>query len=52
LQPVQVSAPASLIGDIAAVTITEVSSNSLFGTLAQEGVNERAHAPALATAGV
>jgi len=55
LQPVQVSAPASLIGDIAAVTITEVSSNSLFGTLAQEGVNEgvneRAHAPALATAG-
>jgi len=55
LQPVQVSAPASLIGDIAAVTIIEVSSNSLFGTLAQEGVNEgvneRARAPTLAAAG-
>src|SRR5208282_4802997 len=35
LQPVQVSASASLIGDIAAVTIAEVASNSLFGVLAQ-----------------
>jgi tRNA-2-methylthio-N6-dimethylallyladenosine synthase len=34
LQPVQAPAPASLIGDIAAVTITEISSNSLFGALA------------------
>jgi tRNA-2-methylthio-N6-dimethylallyladenosine synthase len=34
LQPVQVIAPASLIGEIAAVTVTEVGSNSLFGTLA------------------
>src|SRR6185312_11374510 len=51
LQPVQVNAPASLIGDIAAVTITEVSSNSLFGILADEGADARAHAPALAAAG-
>jgi tRNA-2-methylthio-N6-dimethylallyladenosine synthase len=35
LQPVQVTAPATLIGEIAAVTITEVASNSLFGELAQ-----------------
>jgi tRNA-2-methylthio-N6-dimethylallyladenosine synthase len=35
LQPVQVTAPASLIGAIATVTITEIGSNSLFGTLAQ-----------------
>jgi tRNA-2-methylthio-N6-dimethylallyladenosine synthase len=33
LQPVQVSAPQTLIGEIAAVTITEIGSNSLFGTL-------------------
>jgi tRNA-2-methylthio-N6-dimethylallyladenosine synthase len=36
LQPVQVTAPARLIGEIAAVTITEISSNSLFGVLAQQ----------------
>jgi tRNA-2-methylthio-N6-dimethylallyladenosine synthase len=42
LQPVQVAAPTSLIGEIAAVTITEISSNSLFGALA--------HAPAQQTA--
>jgi tRNA-2-methylthio-N6-dimethylallyladenosine synthase len=35
LQPVQVSAPRSLLGEIAAVTITEVASNSLFGALDQ-----------------
>ena len=56
LQPVQVRAPASLIGDIGAVTITELSSNSLFGTLAPESAHEnahaRAHVPALAAAGV
>jgi tRNA-2-methylthio-N6-dimethylallyladenosine synthase len=43
LQPVQVEAPRSLIGEIASVTITEVASNSLFGALARE--------PALAAAG-
>jgi tRNA-2-methylthio-N6-dimethylallyladenosine synthase len=36
LQPVQIEAPISLIGEIAAVTITEVASNSLFGALAQQ----------------
>ncbi len=35
LQPVQIDASASLIGEIADVTITEMASNSLFGTLAQ-----------------
>ncbi len=43
LQPVQIEAPPSLIGEIATVTITEVASNSLFGALTQE--------PALAGAG-
>jgi tRNA-2-methylthio-N6-dimethylallyladenosine synthase len=47
LQPVQVSAPSSLLGEIAAVTITEVASNSLFGTLAHASARE----PALAAAG-
>ncbi|MGC1776312.1 MAG: tRNA (N6-isopentenyl adenosine(37)-C2)-methylthiotransferase MiaB [Xanthobacteraceae bacterium] len=44
LQPVQVSAPVALIGEIAAVTVTEISSNSLFGVLtseAQAGAQER-----------
>jgi tRNA-2-methylthio-N6-dimethylallyladenosine synthase len=35
LQPVNTDAPASLIGEIAPVTITDVGSNSLFGTLAR-----------------
>jgi tRNA-2-methylthio-N6-dimethylallyladenosine synthase len=43
LQPVQIEALASLIGEIAPVTITEVASNSLFGALTQQ--------PALAGAG-
>lgn len=47
LQPVQVSAPAALIGEIAAVTITEIASNSLFGRLA----HAPARAPALLSAG-
>jgi tRNA-2-methylthio-N6-dimethylallyladenosine synthase len=47
LQPVQVSAPPSRLGDIATVTITEVASNSLFGTLIQASTRE----PALAAAG-
>jgi tRNA-2-methylthio-N6-dimethylallyladenosine synthase len=34
LQPVQVMADAALIGTIAPVTVTELSANSLFGTLA------------------
>jgi tRNA-2-methylthio-N6-dimethylallyladenosine synthase len=44
LQPVQIDAPAQLIGQIADVTITEVASNSLFGALT--------HEPAFAGAGV
>jgi tRNA-2-methylthio-N6-dimethylallyladenosine synthase len=42
LQPVQVTAPNSLLGEIAAVTITEIASNSLFGTLARAPVREAA----------
>ena len=34
LQPVQVMAPESLIGQMVAVTITAIGTNSLFGTLA------------------
>ena len=37
LQPVQLMAAPSMIGEIAAVTITEISANSLFGTLAPVG---------------
>jgi tRNA-2-methylthio-N6-dimethylallyladenosine synthase len=51
LQPVQVTAPSSLIGKIAAVTITEISSNSLFGVLAQRTEQQPARQPALAGAG-
>jgi len=47
LQPVQVTAPASLLGEVAAVTITEIASNSLFGALAQAS----ARAPDLLGAG-
>ena len=36
LQPVQVDAPAALIGEIRSVTITEIGANSLFGALALE----------------
>jgi tRNA-2-methylthio-N6-dimethylallyladenosine synthase len=46
LQPVQATAPASLIGDIAAVTITEIGSNSLFGALAAVGPRAVATPPA------
>ncbi len=38
LLPVQVAAPASMIGEIAAVTITGVGPNSLFGAIANERV--------------
>ena len=42
LQPVQVMAPSSLIGDIATVRITGVGSNSLFGTLHSAEVRDPA----------
>jgi tRNA-2-methylthio-N6-dimethylallyladenosine synthase len=55
LQPVQVTAPASLIGKIATVTITEISSNSLFGVLApvagSQPATTQAAQPALFAAG-
>ena len=47
LQPVQVTAPASLIGEIAAVTITEIASNSLFGALAPGSRRRTRTEPAL-----
>jgi len=49
LQPVQVTAPSSLIGTIAAVAVTEVFSNSLFGVLVQ--TPEQQQQPALLGAG-
>jgi tRNA-2-methylthio-N6-dimethylallyladenosine synthase len=51
LQPVQVTAPVSLIGEIAAVTITEIASNSLFGALAPNAPQIFASEPALLPAG-
>jgi len=39
LQPVQVMAPAIMIGDIAAVTITDLGANSLFGALAETRID-------------
>jgi tRNA-2-methylthio-N6-dimethylallyladenosine synthase len=44
LQPVQVMAPATLLGEIAPVTITALGTNSLFGALAPpvQRVHERA----------
>ncbi len=49
LQPVQVDGPISLIGTIAAVTITDIGSNSLFGALATTA--SPVQQPALAGAG-
>jgi tRNA-2-methylthio-N6-dimethylallyladenosine synthase len=46
LQPVQVMAPTDMIGEVAAVTITEVSANSLFGVRVQAPVEPRMGAPA------
>jgi tRNA-2-methylthio-N6-dimethylallyladenosine synthase len=46
LHAVQIMAPASMIGSIHRVTITEVGTNTLFGTLA-----ERTQTPVLTTAG-
>jgi tRNA-2-methylthio-N6-dimethylallyladenosine synthase len=42
LQPVQVMAPTSFIGQIAAVRITDIGSNSLFGVLHCAGAGESA----------
>jgi len=42
LQPVQVAAPAALIGEIVPVTISEIASNSLFGTLAANAARDMA----------
>jgi hypothetical protein len=44
---VQVTAPSSLIGTIASVAVTDVSSNSLFGVLVQKPEQQ----PALLGAG-
>jgi tRNA-2-methylthio-N6-dimethylallyladenosine synthase len=51
LQPVQVSAPQSLLGEIAAVTVSDVASNSLFGTLAPARSQQSTTWPALLPAG-
>ena len=41
LQPVQVMAPRTMIGEIAPVTVTEVASNSLFGAFAEKGLDTK-----------
>jgi tRNA-2-methylthio-N6-dimethylallyladenosine synthase len=48
LQPVQAMAPAALIGDVVAVTITRTGANSLFGELARTAPRDAA-APELAS---
>ena len=47
LQPVQAMTPASLIGEVVAVTITRAGANSLFGELARPLARDAA--PELAT---
>jgi tRNA-2-methylthio-N6-dimethylallyladenosine synthase len=51
LQPVQVMAPASLIGEVVPVTVTEISANSLFGALAAPAFAAHDAMPAFAVAG-
>jgi tRNA-2-methylthio-N6-dimethylallyladenosine synthase len=51
LQPVQVTAPAALIGEIVAVRITEIAPNSLFGVLDEPALRASTQQPALAPAG-
>jgi tRNA-2-methylthio-N6-dimethylallyladenosine synthase len=51
LQPVQVSAPAAMIGDIVAVRITDVGPNSLFGVLDAPVPRTPVRQPTLAPAG-
>jgi tRNA-2-methylthio-N6-dimethylallyladenosine synthase len=49
LQAVQVQAPSTRIGELASVTITEVGSNSLFGSLAHPAAEDGARlSPAMA----
>ena len=48
LQPVVVMAPATMIGEIAAVTVTEISANSLLGALAAPRPEGLRAAPMLA----
>ena len=50
LQPVQAFAPAAMIGDVVAVTITRTGANSLFGELARTATRDAA-APELAKSG-
>src|ERR1700722_10202959 len=51
LQPVQVTAPSSLIGTIAPVAVTEMSGNSLFGALLQTPKHQPMQQPDFAGAG-
>ncbi|MPZ57072.1 MAG: tRNA (N6-isopentenyl adenosine(37)-C2)-methylthiotransferase MiaB [Rhizobiales bacterium] len=46
LQPVQILAPATRIGELDPVTITQVGANSLFGTLAEPGAQAHTPSPA------
>jgi tRNA-2-methylthio-N6-dimethylallyladenosine synthase len=41
LQPVQVMAPQTMIGGIAAVKVTEIASNSLFGAVAEDSADAK-----------
>jgi tRNA-2-methylthio-N6-dimethylallyladenosine synthase len=51
LQPVQVTAPAAMIGEIVAVRVTEVGPNSLFGVIEAPAARASVQQPALAPAG-
>jgi tRNA-2-methylthio-N6-dimethylallyladenosine synthase len=51
LQPVQVTAPTDMIGEIAPVRIVEIGPNSLFGVLDAPSVRANVQPPALAPAG-
>jgi tRNA-2-methylthio-N6-dimethylallyladenosine synthase len=51
LQPVQLLAPASLIGEVVSATIIDVGPNSLFGALVAPAAAVAAAEPLLATAG-
>jgi tRNA-2-methylthio-N6-dimethylallyladenosine synthase len=51
LQPVQVTAPAAMIGEIVVVRVTEVGPNSLFGVLEAPAARASLPQPVLAAAG-
>jgi tRNA-2-methylthio-N6-dimethylallyladenosine synthase len=51
LQPVQVLAPPSLIGEVVSATITDVGSNSLFGALVAPPSSVHVTNPVFAAAG-